>query len=136
MKVKYAALQQVKRGNAAVKYCAAHNVKQSVPLTSAETSLSKGQLHLRSKLHVPPGTLHSKTKKDIQTDVLFVLVREGGVEGLESTPKLLGLPWSFGFGGRCSPSIRRPAVRKSPSQRWPPVHSSSDNLIFVDQLAL
>ena len=35
------------------------------------------------------------------------MVREGGVEGLESTPKLLGLPWSFGFGGRCSPSLRR-----------------------------
>ena len=35
------------------------------------------------------------------------VVREGGVEGLESTPKLLGLPWSFGFGGRCSPSDRR-----------------------------
>ena len=49
-------------------------------------------------------------------EVLFVMVREGGVEGIESTPKLLGLRWSFGSGGRCSPSLRRPWVVDLASQ--------------------
>ena len=39
------------------------------------------------------------------------MVREGGVEGIESTLKLRGLPWSFGFGDRCSPSLRCPWLR-------------------------
>ena len=33
------------------------------------------------------------------------MVREGGVEELESSPKLLGLPWSFEVDGRCLPSM-------------------------------
>ena len=40
-----------------------HKVKLSAPLTSAETSLSAGQLHLRSKLHAPKGALSWKTDK-------------------------------------------------------------------------
>ena len=38
-------------------------MKISAPLTSAETSLSAGQLHLRSKLHAPKGALSWKTDK-------------------------------------------------------------------------
>ena len=38
-------------------------MKLSAPLTSAEISLSAGQLHLRSKLHAPKGALSWKTDK-------------------------------------------------------------------------
>lgn len=41
-----------------VKYCALHKVKLSAPLTFAKTSLSAGQLRLRSKLHAPKGALN------------------------------------------------------------------------------
>ena len=50
--------------------------------------------------------LHIK-EKGLPFGSPFCMVREGGVEGIESTPKLPGLPWSFGSGGRCSPSVRR-----------------------------
>ena len=48
-----------------------------------------------------------KKKPDAKASGFFFMVREGGVEGMESTPKLRGLPWRFGFGGQQSPSVHR-----------------------------
>jgi len=57
-----------------------HNVKLSVPLTPAGTSLAEGTLHARSALIVPQGTLSSKKPHLSQTNVGSFLVQGTGLE--------------------------------------------------------